>query len=123
MSKPVIAIVEDEEELRENLCDFLEFKGYEVLCFDSGDAAVAGCGDWKADLALLDYLMPGLNGIEVMKRLKEVHPDMPIVFLTASSQGMVKESARLKGAEAVILKPYSPNELIETIERILSRTA
>ncbi len=119
MPNPRIAIVDDEEELRENLRDLLEFKGYEVVIFSTAEELLKRIDAESVDLLLLDNQLPGLNGLEVFPILREKKPDMPVALVTASSQRDTLDLARGMGINRIILKPYSQADVLKTIEELL----
>ncbi len=114
-----IIIVDDEIELRENLQDLLEFKGYEVFSYPNGEEMLEAIDTVNSDIFLLDYQLPGLNGIELIPRIREKIPHVPIGLVTASSQPETREEAEKQGANQIILKPYSPMEMLQTVEEML----
>ncbi len=114
-----IIIVDDEIELRENLQDLLEFKGYEVISYPNGEVMLEQIDTVHSDIFLLDYQLPGLNGIELMPRIREKFPHVPIGLVTASSQPNTREEAMKNGANLIILKPYSPTDIFQALEEML----
>jgi DNA-binding response OmpR family regulator len=118
MLTTTIVIVEDEEELRENLKDLLEFKGYTVIPFPTGEALLEHFDDVHADLILLDIQLPGMDGIEVLKHVKALRPETPVAMVSASSVRGVLTHALENGAARTILKPYDPLEMLATVEEL-----
>lgn len=119
MTEKTIVIVEDEEELRENLKDLLEFKGYTVIAYGSGEEIIENFDSINADLVLLDHQLPGVNGIEALLKIKAIKPDIPAALVTASCQKETFEAAKSGGAERIISKPYSPADMIQAVEEML----
>ncbi len=117
---PTIIIVDDEEELRENLQDLLEFKGYHVTSFPNGEDMLKQMNSINADVFLLDFQLPGLNGIELVPRIRDKFPDIPIGLVTASSQPNTIEEAESNGVNRIIFKPYSPMDMLEAVEEMLN---
>jgi DNA-binding response OmpR family regulator len=117
-----IVIVDDEEELRDNLQDLLEFKGYRVISFPTGEAVLAEIDSIAVDLVLLDIQLPGIDGMQVLERLRLTHPTLPIAMVSASSIPSVLEEAKRKGANQTILKPYSHTEMLKAIHTLLGET-
>lgn len=116
-------LVDDDDLFRESLEQNLADSGISVTGFSNGPAAldflVAG-GD--ADLILLDWKMPDMNGIEVLKRLREIECDIPVIFLTVLSDQIYEEAALLGGAVDFVEKSRSFAILMRRIELILAGT-
>ncbi|SEP69430.1 Response regulator receiver domain-containing protein [Azotobacter beijerinckii] len=95
--------------------------GLEVLCVSSGKEALEIVGDYSPDLILLDVVMPGMDGPETLKKLKE-KIDMehtPVIFMTAKVTPEEIEHYRTLGASGVIIKPFDPMTLHEEINKIV----
>ena len=118
MSSTII-IVDEEEELRENLQDLLEFKGYDVVTYTSGEEILDHFESVKADLVLLDFQLPGLNGIDVLIQIKEKMPSLPVALVTASSQPQTLEQASRYGVDRIVMKPYSCQEILQAVNELL----
>ena len=114
-SQKTVLVVDDEElsiELVRNI--FMNQPGYELLTATSGDAALEILKVGGVDLVLLDLEMPGINGLEVFRRIKETC-DIPVVFMTATKDLSIMEKARELGVEDYITKPFMPQILLETV--------
>jgi CheY-like chemotaxis protein len=119
MFDKTIIIVEDEIELRENLTDLLEFKDYNVVVYDSGTQLLENLDSIKAGMIFIDFQMPGLTGTETAAKVKEKYPKLPIVLVTASSQPSTREEAEKAGIDKLIIKPYSPDDIFDTVAEFL----
>lgn len=119
MSEKTIIIVEDEIELRDNLTDLLEFKDYNVEVYDSGVQLLENLDSIQAGLMFVDYQMPGLTGTQTAVKVKEKYPNMPIVLVTASSQPSTRDEAKQAGIDKLIIKPYSPDDIFDTVAEFL----
>ncbi len=120
MSITTIAIVDDDDLFRESLETNLEDAGYGVVTFPNGTAALEYCSnDDPLDLVLLDWKMPGLNGIEVLRNLRESGNDVPVIFLTVLSDQIYEEAALSSGAVDFVEKSRSFSILLRRIELIL----
>jgi len=125
MNKRRILVAEDETSIREFVVINLEHQNYEV------EQATNGLEAWEAyvaaeesfDLALLDIMMPELDGLELARRIRQRNKRMGIIFLTARAQEMDKVKGLLSGADDYITKPFSPSELMARIESVLRRVA
>ena len=120
-----ILIIEDEEAIREMVCLALDQAGFEcVQAADAGEAQrqiLAGV----PDLILLDWMLPGMSGIDYARRLRQekLTQAVPVVMLTARTQEEDKVRGLDTGADDYITKPFSPRELIARIKALLRRTA
>ena len=117
-----ILLVEDEEKLARFVELELTHEGYEVgKCFD-GRSGLAEAESGKYDLVLLDIMLPELNGMEVLRRLRR-GSQLPVILLTARDTVMDKVSGLDMGADDYITKPFAIEELLARIRRALRRSA
>lgn len=124
MAKRVL-VAEDEQAIREFIVINLKRAGYETLEAADGIEALAkyeACGGDVA-VALLDIMMPNMDGLEVCKRLREKSNSLGIMMLTAKTQEMDKVSGLLNGADDYVTKPFSPSELMARVDAIYRRVA
>jgi two-component system alkaline phosphatase synthesis response regulator PhoP len=122
MSGERLLVVEDEAHLREVIADNLELEGYAVATVDNGLDALERARGERPDLMLLDVMLPGLNGFEVCKRLREARDDTPILFLTARSGDDDRVRGLELGGDDFLGKPFDLRELILRVKAILRRT-
>ncbi|PXF55982.1 MAG: DNA-binding response regulator [Deltaproteobacteria bacterium] len=123
MVKQKILVVDDEEDILELLKFNLSREGYQVLCAVSGEQALRLVRSENPDLIMLDLMLPGIDGLEVTKRLKN-DPDtknLPIVMLTAKGEEADIVTGLELGADDYITKPFSPRILIARIRAVLRR--
>lgn len=116
-----ILIVEDEEQLSKNIAALLRQEQYEVLQAYDGEEALDFLYTNHADLLLLDIMMPKLNGIEVIKMLREANNDIPTLMLTASDMIENRVNGLDAGADDYLCKPFSNLELLARIRSLLRR--
>jgi FixJ family two-component response regulator len=114
-----IALVDDESSVRIALGRLLRVANYEVRAYASGEEFLGALGDDMPDCALLDVHLPGLSGIEVQMRLQISHPQLPVVFITASHDPAIELSAMRAGGLRVLRKPVSGSELLASIVCVL----
>jgi two-component system response regulator AtoC len=100
-----VLVVDDEPEAVELLVEFLSSKGYEILTATSGEEALRRVREDRPHLVLLDIRMPKMNGIEVLKRIREIDPEMGIIMVTAVNEEDVGRQALELGAFDYIVKP------------------
>ena len=118
MSK--ILIVEDEEALSDPLAFLLGREGFQTIVVDNGLDALPVFDREGADLVLLDVMLPGMSGMEVCRKLREVS-SFPIIMLTAKDSELDKVLGLELGADDYVTKPYSARELIARIRAVLRR--
>ena len=114
MPKHTILLVDDEMAIRTMLCVALEAAGYNVLQAENAQQAHGIIIDRSPDLVLLDWMMPGTTGLELLRRLKrdELTEKIPVIMLTAKAEEDSKISGLDAGADDYIAKPFSPRECI-----------
>lgn len=116
-----ILIAEDERELADALEVILKHKGYVTEAVDNGIDALEYLQMESYDLVLLDIMMPGMNGLEVLKRIREEGNRIPVLLLTARSQLEDKVSGFRTGADDYLTKPFAMEELLVRIEALSRR--
>ena len=117
-----ILIVDDEKELAESMLDLLEYEGYLVELVGTGEDALQRIDETYPDFVILDIKLPGIDGIEVLQRVKAMRPSLPVLIVSASSQKGTRERATEYGADDVLLKPFDENELLSILKNLLGRT-
>jgi len=120
---PRILVVEDEASIALALEDDLKKEGYEVEIARDGDAASRRAREVPFDLILLDVMLPGIDGFEVCRELRQARVRTPILMLTARTQEAEKVLGLEAGADDYVTKPYSPRELRARIRALLRRAA
>jgi twitching motility two-component system response regulator PilG len=116
-----ILIVEDDICLRKLECILLTSKGYEVKGVAGGEEALGVMGAYQPDLILLDIIMPGMDGLEVCRRIKsnEQTRHIPVVMLTARRRPQDIQKGMDAGAVSYLIKPFEISTVIETIQKCL----
>lgn len=99
-------IVEDERDISDCLQEFFRSRGFSVTSAFSGEEALQHLRGQPADVVLLDILLPGLSGIEILRRVKELHPAARVIMVTAHDQSELRLQAYRYGAVAYITKPF-----------------
>jgi two-component system phosphate regulon response regulator PhoB len=123
MNAKRILIVEDEQPIREMVVFALANTGYEVREAADARQAQASIADRLPDLILLDWMLPGISGIDYARRLKkdELTRELPIIMLTARAEEEDKVQGLESGADDYVTKPFSPRELVARIRAVLRR--
>lgn len=121
--KETILVVEDEKDIVKMLEYNLKKEGFKVVSSSNGEEALSLAGKEHPDLIILDLMLPGMDGLEVCKRLKKENKasGIPIIMLTAKSQETDKIVGLELGADDYVTKPFSPRELIARIKAVLRR--
>ena len=120
-----ILIIEDEKAVREMLCFTLKNNGFEILEAEDSNSALDALRENEINLILLDWMLPGKQGIEISRIIRSSSEikDIPIIMLTAKSDESDKVLGLESGADDYVTKPFSPKELVARIKALLRRTA
>src|SRR5437588_11926225 len=122
MSKRSILVVDDDRSVRSYLSDFLTSCGYIVECAESGDQAVARLSaGYVPSLMVLDIVMPGINGIEVLENVKKINSFIPVIILSAAGQTKTVVDAMKMGAADFLVKPFEEQELELAIQNVIEK--
>jgi len=123
MSKEKILVVDDEEDIIELVRYNLAREGYTVTCAASGEAALKSAASDPVDLIILDLMLPGIDGLEVARRLKQSEgtKETPIVMLTAKGEEADIVTGLELGADDYVTKPFSPRILIARMKAVIRR--
>lgn len=122
MTEAKILVVEDEIPIRKLIVFNLQRSNYEVIEAGDGKEAIKLVQDQSPSLVLLDLMLPDMDGFEICTKLRESHPDLPIVIVSARGQDMEKIMGLELGADDYIVKPFNPLELVARIRSVLRRT-
>lgn len=109
--------VDDEIDLLKAHILFLQKKGYEVATVTNGYDALDRCAEEDFDLVLLDENMPGINGLETLSRLKEIHPNIPVVMVTKSEEENIMDQAIGAKIADYLIKPVNPTQILLTLRK------
>ncbi len=119
-----IAVVEDDESIREMLRYYFQSVGYTVRAYESGEALFAGePGQPSPILYILDIMLPGMDGLEILRRLREDREtsDIPVIMLTARTAEMDRVAGLESGADDYVVKPFGIMELQARVKAVLRR--
>lgn len=120
--KPHILLVDDERSIRDPLASYLQKNGYRVSSAADAATARSMLGSAAIDLAIIDIMMPGEDGLSLCRHLREAG-ELPIILLTARSEETDRVVGLEMGADDYVVKPFSPRELVARIKTILRRSA
>ena len=117
-----ILVVDDEPTIAEVVGRYLDRAGYEVSTAADGRSALEKATEQRPDLVVLDLMLPGIDGLEVMRRLRELDRErIPILLLTAKGEEIDRVTGLRLGADDYVVKPFSPAELVARVDAILRR--
>ena len=119
---PRLLLVDDDEDLAAMLREYLELQGFEVRSVTTGEAALAHAAAEQTDLIVLDVMLPGISGFDVLKKLRETL-NVPVIMLTARGEEPDRILGLLQGADDYLAKPFNPLELAARIKAILKRSS
>jgi two-component system OmpR family response regulator len=117
-----LLVVDDEPNILELLSASLRFAGFDVATAPDGQQALQLVESFQPDLVVLDVMMPGIDGFEVMRRMRERQQAMPVLFLTARDATEDKVTGLTSGGDDYITKPFSLEEVVARIRAVLRRT-
>ena len=119
-----IVIIEDDESIREMLRYYFCSVGYEVACFESGEDYFEKAGEVKPSLYILDIMLPGMDGLEILRRIRADArlEETPVLMLTARTSEIDKVKGLETGADDYVVKPFGIMELQARVKALLRRT-
>ncbi len=123
MPRRTILVVEDNASIRRGVVDALLFAGYEVVESSDGASASRILKSDALDLVLLDVLLPGKDGFQILEELRMARPRLPVIMLTARGTEEDKVRGLQLGADDYVVKPFSVKELLARVEALLRRAA
>jgi len=117
-----ILVIEDDANIRESLMELLEMKSYEVVAAENGVDGLRLAAEHKPDLILCDVMMPGLNGYEVIERVRASAElaRVPFIFLSAKAMDQDISYGKQLGANSYLTKPFRANELFTVVDDLLN---
>ena len=117
-----VLVVDDEPTVREVVAGYLRRDGHEVLEAHDGATAIGLLDTERLDLVVLDMMLPGVNGLDILRRIRATG-DMPVIMLTARSEESDRVAGLELGADDYVVKPFSPRELAARVNGVLRRAA
>jgi DNA-binding response OmpR family regulator len=118
---PRVLVVDDDPQVVRLLRVNLELEGYDVVSASDGNEALEAVAAEDPDLVVCDVMMPGMDGIEVVRRLRADNQKVPVVMLSAKAMRSDMKVGLDAGADEYVTKPFDPAELIEVVDRLLGR--
>jgi two-component system phosphate regulon response regulator PhoB len=125
MADTRVLVVEDEQPIRDLIAFGLRRAGCNVALADNSQAALASIGDQRPDLVLVDWMLPDMSGVELLRTLRRDANtrDIPVIMLTARGEEVDKVTGLESGADDYVTKPFSARELVARIQAVLRRSA
>src|SRR6266511_2315932 len=117
-----VLVVEDDSAIRRGIADALTFAGYEVLQAANGNEGMAQGLRATIDLLMLDLILPGPSGFEILKAVRAARPTLPVIILTARGEESDRVEGLRMGADDYVVKPFSVKELLARVEAVLRRS-
>jgi two-component system KDP operon response regulator KdpE len=119
-----VLVVDDEPNVLRSLVQYLTIEDFEVETASNGEEALEKVQSFCPELILLDVMMPGMDGFEVLDKVKEMpgHNNTPVIMLTAKDQSSDVLKGYQSGATSYLVKPFNLDELVETINQTLERS-
>ena len=117
-----ILFVDDEQDILDVLAIEFSAAGFEVLAVASGGAAVKAAQRCRFDVAVTDFKMPGMDGLQLSRNLREIDPDLPIVMATGYAPDSVPLRPNEEGIDRVIRKPFSLEEVLGLVKRVIDES-
>lgn len=121
IKKDRILVVDDDPESRIILMRFLSLSNYEVETVESGREAIEQLKSSEFNLVLTDMVMPEVDGLELLNIVKSYYPHVPVIMVTGRASIECKNEALEKGAEGVLLKPYTKDQLLNIVNESLAK--
>jgi DNA-binding response OmpR family regulator len=123
MNKCVVLVVEDDAAIRRGLCDALTHAGYLTHSCERGTEAVRLAAECGAELVLLDVMLPGMSGFDVLQELRHIRPGVSVIMVTARGAEEDRVRGLCNGADDYVVKPFSARELLARVEAVMRRSA
>ena len=118
-TRPLISVVDDDESVRESLPDLLKEFGFDAQAFSSAEEFLASDSVNRTSCLLLDVAMPGMTGPDLQRELTVRRQDIPIIFITANRDDLVRPRLIAQGAVECLFKPFTETDLFEALQTAL----
>lgn len=123
MEAPKILVIEDDASVRQGVVDALTFSGYEVLSEENGKFGLNTALRASYQLLLLDLVLPGCSGFEILEAIKKERPGQPVIILSARGEEGDRVRGLKMGADDYVVKPFSVRELLARVDAVLRRSS
>jgi FixJ family two-component response regulator len=123
ITKPVVAVVDDDPRVRESLESLIESAGFTAQVFSLGEEFLQRGSLTETSCLITDIRMPGMDGLDLQRRVRLARPDLPIIFITAHHEDEVERRAFAEGAAFFIRKPFDAGELLRATKIALGKAS
>ncbi|RJP34553.1 MAG: DNA-binding response regulator [Candidatus Omnitrophota bacterium] len=120
--KQTILVIEDDAAIRRGILDALRFEGYDTIESENGNVGLESALQRRYDLLLLDLVLPGRDGLEILREVRALYPTQPVIILTARGEETDRVKGLKMGADDYVVKPFSVKELLARVEAVLRRS-
>jgi len=117
---PYVAVVDDDRSVGVALCRLLRAAGLEAKAFESATSFLDGMQDHAPDCVVLDVQMPGMNGLELQQRLKDIAVSLPVIMITGRDEASIHAICMAMGASSYLRKPLNDDDLLDAVERAIA---
>ena len=118
-----ILLVDDDEWIRDSLSLFFEAEGCELLTFETAEEGLEAVEHKAYDIVISDYKLPGMDGLEFLRRVKEKQPNAFGILITAYANSEILKEAKMLGVKDIIPKPFSSEDVETSLTRIIEKSA
>jgi FixJ family two-component response regulator len=115
-----VAVVDDDRSVGVALCRLLRAAGIDAKAFESAVSFLDGMQDHVPDCVVLDVQMPGMNGLELQQRLKDIAVSLPVIMITGRDEASIHAICMAMGASSYLRKPLNDDDLLDAVERAIS---
>jgi len=122
MQKRTVLVIEDDAAIRQGIVDALDYAGYTAIEAPDGHKGLALAADAECDLVLLDLVLPGPDGLQILKSIRAGRPTLPVIILTARGELGDRVKGLRLGADDYVVKPFSVKELLARVDAVLRRS-
>jgi two-component system response regulator FixJ len=118
---PAVHIIDDDDAVRDSLAVLLEVRGVPVVTYGSAEAFLAALADGAEGCVVTDVQMPGMNGLELLAKVRAGGHALPVIVATARSGRTLAAEAMAQGAAALLEKPFAPDDFVEVVKQAMGR--
>src|SRR5258708_244584 len=122
MEKSRVLVVEDDRSIREGIADALAYAGHLAVQAERGDVGLEKALHGGCDLVILDIVLPGADGLTVLREIRKARPTLPVILLTARGEEADRVRGLKDGADDYVVKPFSIRELLARVDAVLRRS-